>query len=174
MKKYMVADFIKENNQDIADRWNITLDELECMREISTNEADFDDIMATAESLGLGLCDVSEEDVWNYVDMGRENKGELKSSIGPIQWIYDHTLKAYLILAYLVFELDKDPKPVMYKLSPKMMRDWASAGSFGDYWNENIRKNSEIEDDEHSCGCNPNPCDPQKVDRFNTRFVSIS
>ena len=37
MKKYMVADFIKENNQDIADRWNITLDELERYRDWETD-----------------------------------------------------------------------------------------------------------------------------------------
>ena len=138
------------------------------------NESTWADVEEVAESLGVDITDVEDDDVENYMEMGGTNKGELESSIGPIQWIYDNKLKAYLILAYLTFELDKDPKPVMYKLSPQMMKEWNNSESFGEYWNANIRKNAEIEDDEWACGCNPNPCDSQKIDRFNTRFVSIS
>lgn len=152
MKKFMIADLIKqlENEADRAQREEV------------------------AWSLGVEPGDVDDDDVENYLEMGRENKGSLESSIGPIQWIYDNKLKAYLILAYLTFEIDKDPKPVMYKLSPQMMKEWNNSESFGEYWNQNIRKNAQIEDDEWACGCNPNPCEPQKIDQFTNKFNSIS
>ena len=64
--------------------------------------------------------------------------------------------------------------PVMYKVDPSMMREWNNSDSMGEYYNAYIRGNSTIEDPEHSCGCGPNPCEQGQVDRFNTRFVSIS
>jgi hypothetical protein len=63
---------------------------------------------------------------------------------------------------------------IMYKLDPTMMREWKDSESIGEYYNLKIRGNSQIEDDEIACGCNPNPCEQGQVDRFNTRFASIS
>jgi len=178
MKKFMVADLIKDLRKNsilrAMERFDLNRANAEIFVDDFPNESTWADVEEVAESLGVDITDVEDDDVENYMEMGRENKGSLESSIGPIQWIYDNKLKAYLILAYLTFEIDEDPKPVMYKLSPQMMKKWNNSKSFGEYWNANIRKNVEIEDDEWACGCNPNPCDPQKIDRFNTRFVSIS
>ena len=175
MKKFMVADMVKATKdevlaeqQKLADSWNVTLFELECMQGISDNEADFQAILETAESLGLGPCEIDEGDVEAYLDMGREIKGELESSVGLIKWIYDNKLKAYLILMML------GNTPVMYKVNKELMTDWKDSESMGEYYNSYIRGNTEIEDEENSCGCGPNPCEPEQVDRFNTRFVSIS
>ena len=171
----MIADLVKATKDEIleeqnrlADDWNVTLFELECMQAISDNEADFKSILETAEALGLGPCEIDEGDVEAYLDMGRELKGELESSVGPIQWLYDNKLKAYLILMIL------DNSPVMYKLDKDMMIDWKNSESMGEYYNSYIKGNSKIEDPEHSCGCGPNPCEPQQVDRFKAKFSSIS
>jgi len=175
MKKFMVADLVKatqdeilEEQQNLADRWNVTVFELECMQGISDNEADFKAILETADALGLGPCEIDEGDVESYLDMGRELKGELESSVGLIQWMYDNKLKAYLILMML------GDTPVMYKVNKDLMMDWKNSESMGEYYNSYIRGNMDIEDPEHSCGCGPNPCEPEQVDRFNTKFVSIS
>ena len=171
----MVADLVKatqdeilEEQQKLADRWNVTIFELECMQGISDNEADFKAILETADALGLGPCEIDEGDVESYLDMGRELKGELESSVGKIQWMYDNKLKAYLILMML------GDTPVMYKVNKELMTDWKDSESMGEYYNAYIRGNTEIEDEDNSCGCGPNPCEQDDVDEYNTIFDSIS
>ena len=149
MKKYMVADLVKE---------------LE-------NEADRAQREEVAESLGVEPGDVNDDDVENYLSMGG-NKGIMESSIGPIQWIYDNTEKAYII--YMVLETAKGPKDIMYKLDPDMMKDWINSDSTGEYYNKFIKGNTSIEDPKHSCGCGPNPCEQGQVDQFKTKYSSIS
>jgi hypothetical protein len=177
------AEYIVDNYQDTyiqdliakaMDVYGLNMRNAEEFVDNYPNESAWADVEATAESLGVDIDEVDDDDVENYMAMGRVNKGDLQSSIGPIQWVYDNKLKAYLILAYLTFEVGKEPKEVMYKLNPEQFRNWFNSESIGEYWNQNIRANAEIEDDEWSCGCNPNPCDPQNVSRFNTKFVSIS
>ena len=149
MKKYMIADLVKE----------------------AENEADAAIRAEVAESLGLEPGDVDDDDVENYLSMGG-NKGDEESSIGPIQWIYDNTLKAYVI--YMVLETLKGPKDIMYKLSPEMLREWKDSSSLGEYYNKFIRRNETIEDPNFSCGCGPNPCETGQVDRFKAIYNSIS
>ena len=171
----MIADIVKSTREEIlaeqqrrADRWNLTIFELECVEAISDNEADFQAILETAEALGVGPCDIDEGDVETYLDMGREAKGELESSVGLIQWLYDNKLKAYLILMIL------NDRPIMYKVSPEIMKDWKNSQSMGEYYNLYIRGNSDIEDPEHSCGCGPNPCEQGQVDQYKAKYLSIS
>lgn len=168
----MIADLMKDLRQDLILKAmeKYGLNESEAARFVDNfpNESTWADAEATADSLGVGITDVDDDDVENYMSMGGNSKGQLESSVGKIQWLYDNTLKAYLILMML------DDKPIMYKLKSDMMKDWTNSDSMGEYYNSFIRGNSTIEDPEHSCGCGPNPCDPQQVDRFNTRFVSIS
>ena len=135
------------------------------------NEADRAQREEVAECLGVEPGDLDDDDVENYNDMGG-CKGVIESSIGPIQWAYDNKLKAYLI--YMVLETSKGPTDIMYKLDPDMMKEWNNSDSSGEYYNSLIKGNSDIEDSEFSCGCNPNPCEPQQVDRFKQKFSSIS
>ena len=137
------------------------------------DEADKAQREEVAECLGVEPGDVDDDDVENYNEMGG-CKGVIESSvsIGPIQWIYDNTLKAYII--YMVLETYKGPTDIMYKLDPDMMKEWNNSDSSGEYYNSFIRGNTDIEDSEFSCGCNPNPCEPQQVDRFKQKFSSIS
>jgi hypothetical protein len=171
MKKYMVADLVKDLRSDLiataGEQFNLNDSEAERFVDNFPNQSTWADVEATAESLGVEITDVEDDDVENYMSVGG-NKGILESSSGIIQWIYDNTLKAYVILMVL------EDKPIMYKLDPTMMREWKDSESIGEYYNLKIRGNSEIEDDEIACGCNPNPCEQGQVDRFNTRFASIS
>ena len=149
MKKYMVADLVKE---------------LE-------NEADRAQREEVAESLGVEPGDVNDDDVENYLSMGG-NKGVMESSIGPIQWIYDNTLKAYIV--YLVLETAKGPRDILYRLDRDMMKQWKDSSSIGEYYNNIIRGNESIEKPGTSCGCGPNPCEPGQIDQFKTKYSSIS
>lgn len=179
MKKYMIADLVKATREEIlaeqqklADSWNVTIFELECMQEISDNEADFRAILETAEALGVGPCDIDEGDVETYLDMGRELKGELESSIGPIQWIYDNELKAFIVYIALR-DMKCGSGEVLYKLDKDQMKDWINSDSMGEYYNDNIR--SQIEEDPRvSCGCCENLCEPQDIADFKQKHSSIS
>ena len=172
MKKYMVADLIKDLKSDLVSRamekYGLNKGNAEIFVYNFPNESTWADVEETAESLGVDITDVEDDDVENYMNMGGENKGELESSVGKIQWMYDNKLKAYLILMML------GDTPVMYKVDPSMMKEWDSSESMGEYYNAYIRGNEDIEDEDNSCGCGPNPCEQADVDEYNTIFDSIS
>ena len=102
----------------------------------------------------------------------------MKSSAGPIQWIYDNKAKAYIV--YMVVRTKNDqPRDIIYNIEPDVMKEWIDSKSMGEHWNNNIRSNKDIEDKASSSdfpigGCNDNLLDPSTVSRFNTRFVAIS
>ena len=172
MKKYMVADLVKDLRSDLISRameeYDLNEGNAEIFVDNFPNQSTWPDVEATAESLGVDITDVEDDDVESYMEMGGTNKGELESSVGKIQWMYDNKVKAYLILMML------GDTPVMYKVNKELMTNWKDSESMGEYYNSYIRGNTEIEDEDNSCGCGPNPCEPEQVDRFNTRFVSIS
>jgi hypothetical protein len=206
MKKYMVADLVKDLKEDqikyLLDNYNITISDAKYivdnyrdqyaqdliakamdvyglnMRDAEEfvgnypNESTWADVEETAESLGVDITDVDDDDVENYMEMGGMNKGELNSSVGLIQWIYDNKLKAYIV--YMSLQgLKCGTGEVMYKLTPEQMKDWNSQDSMGEYYNNNVR--SQIEEDPAvSCGCCENLCEPQQIDTFKQRYSSIS
>jgi hypothetical protein len=205
MKKYMVADLVKDLKEDqikyLLDNYNITRSDAKYIvdnyRDTYTqdliakamdvyglnmrnaeefvdnypNESAWADVEEVAESLGVDITDVEDDDVENYMEMGG-NKGEMQSSIGPIQWIYDNTLKAYIV--YLVLETANGPRDIIYRLDRDMMKDWKDSSSFGEHYNNIIRGNESIEHPETSCGCKEDPCEPGQIDQFKTKYSSIS
>ena len=168
----MVADLVKGIREDLIqiamEEYNLNESEATRFVDNFPNESTWADVEETAESLGVDVTDIEDDDVENYMNMGGENKGELESSVGKIQWMYDNKLKAYLILMML------GDTPVMYKVDPSMMKEWDSSESMGEYYNAYIRGNEDIEDEDNSCGCGPNPCEQADVDEYNTIFDSIS
>lgn len=155
MKKYMIADLIKaaENEADAAIRAEV------------------------AESLGVEPGDVDDDDVENFISMGGLSKGELKSSVGPIQWIYDNKAKTYIV--YMMVTTSDKPRDIIYNIEPSVMKEWINSESMGEYWNSKIRSNKSIENAASSLdfpigGCDDNLLDPSTVRRFNTRFTAIS
>jgi hypothetical protein len=207
MKKYMVADLIKDLKEDqinyLLINYNITRSDAKYivdnyrntytqdliakamdvyglnMRNAEEfvdnypNESVWADVEEVAESNGVDITDVDDDDIENYMEMGG-NKGEMESSIGPIEWVYDNTLKAYLIYMLLKTGDDESPKDIMYRLDPQMMRDWKNSDSIGEYYNKFIRGNRTIEDPKLSCGCKEDPCKPGQIDQFKAKYASIS
>jgi hypothetical protein len=172
MKKYMIADLVKDSREDLVleamEEYNLDRANAEIFVDNFPNQSTWPDVEATAEALGVDITDVEDDDVENYMSMGGEAKGELESSVGLIQWLYDNKLKAYLILMIL------NDRPIMYKVSPEMMKDWKDSQSMGEYYNSYIRGNITIEDPNHSCGCGPNPCEQGQVDQYKAKYSSIS
>lgn len=177
----MVADLVKGIREDLIqkamDRYNINKSEATRFVDNFPNESTWADVEETAESLGIDITDVEDDDVENYMEMGGTNKGELESSVGPIQWLYDNKAKAYIV--YMVLKLSEKPRGIIYNIEPPVMKEWINSESMGEYWNNKIRSNKDIENAASSSdfpigGCNDNLLDPSTVSRFNTRFVAIS
>jgi hypothetical protein len=181
MKKYMVADLIKDLKSELIaraqERYNLNDSEAERFVDNFPNESTWADVEEVAESLGLDITDVEDDDVENYMEMGGVAKGELESSVGPIQWLYDNKAKVYIV--YMILKSTDNPRDIIYNIEPKIMKDWTNSDSMGEYWNQYIRSNKDIEESASSSdfpigGCNDNLLDPSTVSRFNTRFVAIS
>ena len=181
MKKFMVADLVKGIREDLIqkamDRYNINKSEATRFVDNFPNESTWADVEATADSLGVDVTDVEDDDIENYMEMGGMNKGELESSVGPIQWLYDNKAKAYIV--YMVLKLSEKPRDIIYNIEPSIMKEWTDSESMGEYWNNKIRSNQDIENAASSSdfpigGCNDNLLDPSTVSRFKTRFVAIS
>jgi len=192
MKKYMIADLIKQVKEEIPipgdpedagieniidylvqeamDEYGLSESEAEIFVDNFPNQSTWADVEATAESLGLDITEVEDDDVENYMDMGGA-KGEIESSSGIIQWIYDNKLKAYIVLMMI------EENALMYLIDNNMMKEWINSDSAGVYYNNNIRGNKQIESQGESsdvpCGCGPNPCEQGKIDQFNSRYSSI-
>ena len=177
----MVSDLVKDLRSDLInkakEKYNLNDSEAERFVDNFPNESTWADVEATAESLGLDITDVEDDDVENYMEMGGKAKGELESSVGPIQWLYDNKAKAYIV--YMVLKLSEKPRDIIYNIEPSIMKEWTDSESMGEYWNNKIRSNQDIENAASSSdfpigGCNDNLLDPSIVSRFNTRFVAIS
>jgi|SanBayMetagenome_1026888.scaffolds.fasta_scaffold32070_2 hypothetical protein len=151
--------------------FDLSLTEAEDFVTDNPNPSTWGDLEETAESLGVGINEVDDDDVENYMDMGGSSKGTLDSSVGPIQWIYDNTAKMYAIYMAL------GETPIMYSISPDIMKDWFGSDSIGEYYNLNIRGNITIENNASGsfdpCGCTPNPCEQGQIDQFNARYSSL-
>ncbi len=172
MKKVMIADLIKavkeeyrDEIQEAADRWQITTTEVECLIELSTNEADWDDIMMTAEALEVGLCDVTEDDVENLNliwDMGGsrgKTYSAIESSIGKVYPWYDPILKSLMIL--IIFN---EGNPANYPVSREDLNQIYSSASFGKYYGEYMRNNPAYSDIPGAWGCiGPDPDSPKRL-----------
>jgi predicted transcriptional regulator len=170
MKKYMVADMLKDARSDLINRakeaYDLNDSEAERLVDNFPNESTWADVEEVAESLGLDITDVEDDDVESYMEMGGIVKGELESSVGPIQWLYDNKAKAYMV--YLML----GDTPVIYReLKIEQMQEWTDSESMGKYYNDNIR--GQI-DDSQGCGCNDDPCTQEDIDTFTTKFDSIS
>ena len=178
--KYIVDNYRDTYTQDLIakamDVYGLNMRNAEEFVDNYPNESAWADVEEVAESLGVDITDVDDDDVENYMSMGG-NKGDMESSVGPIQWIYDNKAKTYIV--YMIVETMGEPRDVIYNIDPNTMQEWLSSESMGEYWNEFVRSNKDIEEAASSeefppGGCNANILDPSIVRRFNTRFVAIS
>jgi hypothetical protein len=152
--------------------YQINSDEAFYLTDNWDSEAEWRDVMTTAEALNAGIEDIDDDDVENYMSMGGEAKGELESSVGLIQWLYDNKLKVFIV--YLLLDGNKR---MLYSLNKDQMNDWKDSDSMGEYYNMYIRSNPELEQDDLNdiaCGCQENLCDPEDIASFKAKYDSIS
>ena len=174
MKKVLIADLIKAVKEEVpetdpivdaAERWQVTTGEVECLIDLSTNEADWDDIMMTAEALEIGICDVTEDDVenlnliWDLGGSRGKSYSTIESSIGKVHPWYDPILKSLMIL--IIFDVGN---PANYPVSSDELNRITGSGSFGKYYSENIRNNEAYSDIPGAWGCiGPDPDSPKRL-----------
>lgn len=177
MKKYMVADLVKDLREDkilrAMEKYGLSRANAEIFVDNFPNESTWPDAEATAESLGVGIEEVEDDDVENYMEMGGQNKGELESSVGTIQWLYDNKAKAYAIHMLVQASCGGDLQNrdiLYYKISPELMREWQKSESAGEFFNSYVSGQPE----DNGCGCCADDCDPQDIAQFESKYSSIS
>jgi len=221
MKKFMIADLVKDLRSDsikrYMDRWNISEDDLPKVDKLSKeyyndnleypfqiqylmnkeginsdeayylvdnwdSEAEWLDVMKTAEDLNAGIEDIEDDDVENVMSAG-EAKGEIQSSLGKVFYWYNLALGTYILTT--VFDKGN---PAQYPISVSELEEIRSSDSFGEYFNKKIRANSEYSDKDGACGCIGDDPDkpkrlctsedfanmPEELRQYVGRFVAIS
>jgi len=173
MKKILIADVIKAVGderdlaiKEIADIWDISYKEAECLYENYPNEADQRQALETAEALGVDVCDVEDDDVENLNTLwdlagsqGNQPYSTIESSIGKVHPWYDYVLKSLMIL--IIFS---DGHPANYPISRSDLAEAVQSGSFGEWFNKNMRNNDRYSDQPGAWGCiGPNPDSPKRL-----------
>lgn len=177
MKKIMIADVIKASYdefkdqrdldiKEIADKWDITIDEATYLYENYPNETDQRQVLETAEALDIPITDVEDDDVENLQELwdlagsqGNQPYSTIESSIGKVHPWYDHVLKSLMIL--IIFS---DGHPSNYPISKSDLAEAVQSGSFGEWFNKNMRNNDRYSDQPGAWGCiGPNPDSPKRL-----------
>jgi len=177
MKKIMLADVIKASYdefkdqrdldiKEIADKWDITIDEATYLYENYPNETDQRQVLETAEALDIPITDVEDDDVENLQELwdlagsqGNQPYSTIESSIGKVHPWYDHVLKSLMIL--IIFS---DGHPSNYPISRSDLAEAVQYGSFGEWFNKNMRNNDRYSDQPGAWGCiGPNPDSPKRL-----------
>ena len=186
MKKYMVADLIKDLKSELIaraqERYNLNDSEAERFVDNFPNESTWADVEETANALEVDITDVEDDDVENVMSAG-EAKGEIESSLGKVFYWYSIALGTYILTT--VFDKGN---PAQYPISVSELQDIRSSESFGEYFNKNIRANPEYSDKPGACGCIGDDPDkpkrlctsedfanmPSELREYVSRFVAIS
>jgi len=154
MKKFMVADLIK-------DALGLSQSEKDYL-EANYDQSEWPDVMATAEALDIGIEDVADDDVEEFLSTGGAE--EMTTSMGNAIFKWDNIAKAYVIYFALEGGIQQ------YKNVPRdMIIAMKSAESIGQYYNDNLRGNESYE----GCGCKPNPCEDTDLAQIPSRFRSL-
>jgi hypothetical protein len=118
------------------------------------NESDWKQVMEAAEAFGVGIEDISDDEVegLNLIwDLGgsRGNKtySTIDSSIGKVYIYYS------LIYGYSLLIKFKEGNPANYPISREEAIRISNSDSFGKYYSDNIRDNDQYSDLEGAWGC---------------------
>jgi hypothetical protein len=154
MKKYMVADLIKDNREYLIkkamEEFDLTRGDAEEFVDNYPNEADWYDVAQTAEDMGIDIMDVTDDDVEAMADIwdmgGSRGYVELDSDMGK-GFIY--YTKEYGWALLLLFNKGN---PANYPIDRELARE-LTVGSLGKAYNEQLRNNSAYSDKPGSWGC---------------------
>jgi hypothetical protein len=168
--------------QYLMNKESLSSDEAYYLVDNWDSEAEWLDVMKTAEDLNVGIEDVEDDDVEMVMELGGV-KGEIESSLGKVFYWYNIALGTYLLTT--VFDKGN---PAQYPVSVSELQEIRSSESFGEYFNKNIRANPEYSDKPGACGCIGDDPDkpkrlctsedfanmPLELREYVSRFVSIS
>jgi predicted AlkP superfamily phosphohydrolase/phosphomutase len=172
-QEYYVDDLSKIDIQDLeypfkmvylmkTENYGLNSDESFYLVENWDNEAEWKDVMSTAEALELGIEDISDDDVEEYLSTGGTE--ELDTSMGNAIFKWDNVAKAYILYIALEGGIQQ------YKnITRNMILAMKSADSIGSYYNDNLRKNDSYE----GCGCKANPCEDADLAQIPSKFRSL-
>jgi len=176
MKKFMVADLVKDLKEDkiksAMDQFDLSRRDAEEFVDNYPNENTWQDVEGTAELYGVDITDVDDDMVEAYLSFNKEEKvylmenggipeakGELDSSLGNILWWFNVALGTFILTT--VF---KNGNIAQYPISVSELREVRNADSFGEYFNKNIRGNELYSDKPGACGCiGEDPNKPKKL-----------
>jgi hypothetical protein len=160
MKKFMVADLVK-------DTMGLSQSEYDYLRE-NWDESEWQDVMAAAEALEQGIEDTTDDDVEEYLSTGGQE--EIETSMGNAFFKWDNIAKAYVL--YMFLDMGQDSKCSGVQIYNNITRDMIlemKNSSFGEYYNDNLRKNTNYE----GCGCEENCCEDADLDKAPSKFRSL-
>ena len=154
----MVADLIK-------DALGLSQSERDYL-EANYDQSEWQDVMATAEALDMGIEDVTDDDVEEFLSTGGSE--QIETSMGNAVFKWDNISKTYIL--YLALEPGQnskcDGKQVYKNITRDMIQDMKSADSFGSFYNDKLRGNTSIE----GCGCADNCCDDADFAEMPSKF----
>ncbi len=121
-------------------------------------EAEWRDVITTAESIEAGIEDIGDDDVEQVMELGGV-KGEINSSLGKVLYWYNIALGVFILTT--IFD---NGNPANYPVSVDELKSIKASESFGEYFNKNIRANDLYSDKPGACGCiGSNPDKPKKL-----------
>ena len=146
--------------------YDLNLGDAEMFVDDHPNESEWADLEAAAEALGVDITDVEDDDVDNLMDLwdlagsqGNQPYSTIESSIGKVHPWYDYVLKSLMIL--IIFS---DGHPANYPISRSDLAEAVQSGSFGEWFNKNMRNNDRYSDQPGAWGCiGPNPDSPKRL-----------
>jgi len=144
----------QENVAQIMERYDCSVGNAEIFYKDYPNPSEWDDVDATAEALGIDPLDVTPDEVeafseiWDLGGSRGSSHIEVESSIGK----FIITSGAYGLTLAVLFP-DECKWSRYGTISKETARDLINADSAGEYYNLNIRGNSQYSEMPGSCGC---------------------
>lgn len=146
------------------DLYSLTLDQAENFVKDHSNESEWAELEDAADTLGIDIIDVEDEDVESLNDIwdlggSRENSYvEIDTSLGKA-FIY-YTIECGFCLLVLFDE----GEPANYPISREEANSLSDAESFGIYFNQNMRNNDKYSDIPCAWGCKgPDSENPKRL-----------
>jgi hypothetical protein len=142
--------------------YGINSDEANYLVENWDNEADWKQVMETAESLGIGIEDVEDDDVEAFSEIsdmgGNQGYYVIGSDLGKGYIYYTKECGWCLLLIFA------DGHPANYPISKEEAMNIRYSDSLGTYYNDNMRNDDQYSDIPCAWGCiGPDPDNPKRL-----------
>jgi len=179
MRKYLLADIVKavESERDkeitrIMVEFDVDRKDAEYLYDNFRTDPERADVIETAQAFDVDITSIQDEDV-EALNSESGKTGSINTSMGKVEYFWDVDSKEYFVHMEIQDKDDKY-KDLIYMVDGQTMDEWSSADSAGEYYNQNVRGNTAFEDPTNSCGCAEDPCTPDQIDQFRSRYSSLA